>query len=99
VGFHNSKLVFKAKVEKRKNEIINRLNKTKREDFPDLQAEREQRDRKERNKKKEVLKDQKERERLVIEEKKKQEELLDYGRIMVEEQMVSNKGIKKTVQE
>lgn len=36
VGFHNEKLVKKAKVEKRKNEIVNRLNKTKREEHPDL---------------------------------------------------------------
>ncbi|KAJ1262181.1 hypothetical protein BS78_09G088100 [Paspalum vaginatum] len=41
VGFHNPKLVRTIKVEKRINEIVNRLNKTKVERKPDLKAERE----------------------------------------------------------
>ena len=41
VGFHSNKLVKKVKVEKRINDIVNRLNKTKQELFPDLAAERE----------------------------------------------------------
>ncbi|KAE8776986.1 coiled-coil domain-containing protein 25 [Hordeum vulgare] len=41
VGFHNSKLVRTVQVEKRINEVINRLNKTKVERTPDLKAERE----------------------------------------------------------
>lgn len=36
VGFHDAKLVKKYRIETRKNEIINRLNKTKEERFPDL---------------------------------------------------------------
>lgn len=35
-------------VEKKLGEVVNRLNKTKREAHPDLRAEREERDRKER---------------------------------------------------
>ncbi|XP_027081329.1 uncharacterized protein [Coffea arabica] len=41
VGFHNSKMVRIVKVEKRINEIVNRLNRTKVERKPDLKAERE----------------------------------------------------------
>jgi hypothetical protein len=41
VGFHNPKLVKTTRVEKRINEIVNRLNKTKVERTPDLKAERE----------------------------------------------------------
>eukprot|EP00899_Mesostigma_viride_P007061 jgi/Mesvir1/16356/Mv18104-RA.1 len=41
VGFHNNKLVKTVRVEKRINEIVNRLNKTKEERMPDLKAERE----------------------------------------------------------
>ena len=41
VGFHDDKLVRKIKVEKRKNEIVHRLNKTKVEAFPDLALERD----------------------------------------------------------
>lgn len=45
VGFHSNKLVTKVKVEKRINEVINRLNRTKQELYPDLAAERETYDR------------------------------------------------------
>lgn len=45
VGFHSNKLVKKVRVEKRINDIVNRLNKTKQELYPDLAAERENYDR------------------------------------------------------
>ena len=45
VGFHSNKLVRKVKVEKRINDTVNRLNKTKQELYPDLAAERENYDR------------------------------------------------------
>jgi hypothetical protein len=41
VSFHNPKQVRKCKAEKRINEIVNRLNKTKQEAYPDLAARRE----------------------------------------------------------
>lgn len=41
VSFHSLKNIRKCKVEKRSNEIVNRLNRTKREDNPDLAARRE----------------------------------------------------------
>ncbi|KAJ8892939.1 hypothetical protein PR048_005520 [Dryococelus australis] len=72
VGFFNDKEVRKLRVAKRINEIVNRLNKTKQEAQPDLQAEREERDRSEREDKKRLLREQKEREK--EEEKRKQEE-------------------------
>jgi hypothetical protein len=40
VGFHNSRLVKSIRIETRKNDVINRLNKTKEERFPDLRADR-----------------------------------------------------------
>lgn len=43
------------KVEKRINEIVNRLNKTKTERFPDLRVEREQRDQEEREDKRKEM--------------------------------------------
>ncbi len=60
------------RVEKRINEIVNRLNKTKEERKPDLKAEKDERDRKEREDKKKLLRDQKEREK--EEEKRKQQQ-------------------------
>ncbi|XP_046856872.1 coiled-coil domain-containing protein 25-like isoform X2 [Xenia sp. Carnegie-2017] len=49
VGFHKQKQVHVMSVEKRINEIVNRLNKTKTEKFPDLRSEREKRDQEERD--------------------------------------------------
>ena len=46
------------KVEKRINEIVNRLNKTKEETFPNLRGEREERDRLEREDSKQKLREQ-----------------------------------------
>eukprot|EP00126_Sphaerothecum_destruens_P005030 Sdes_comp18510_c0_seq1m8552 len=45
VGFHNPKLVRRFFVEKRENEIVNRLNKTKVEKYPDLREEQNLRQR------------------------------------------------------
>ncbi|PLN80875.1 coiled-coil domain-containing protein 25 [Aspergillus taichungensis] len=42
VSFHNQKLVKKVLVQERENVIINRLNKTRVEKFPDLKAEKEE---------------------------------------------------------
>ena len=39
VSFHKEKLVKKVYVKTRENAVINRLNKTKKEMFPDLEAE------------------------------------------------------------
>lgn len=43
VSFHREKDVMKIRVEKRINEVVNRLNKTKTEAQPDFRAEREKR--------------------------------------------------------
>jgi NFACT protein RNA binding domain len=45
VSFHKQKEVRKYKVEKTKNDILNRIKKTKTESFPDLATQREQYDR------------------------------------------------------
>lgn len=62
-------------VEKKINEIVNRLEKTKAERFPDLAAEKESRDREERNEKKAQLQEQKKREKEEQKRKKEMEEL------------------------
>lgn len=63
------------KVEKRINEIVNRLNKTKEEKFPDLRALREERDRAEREDQKHKLQEQKKREKEELERKEKEKEM------------------------
>jgi NFACT protein RNA binding domain len=55
VSFHKPKEVRKCKVEKKKNDILNRINKTKIEAFPDLAAQREQYDRERASAKKQEL--------------------------------------------
>jgi hypothetical protein len=55
IGFHRQKQVKKVHIEKRINEIINRLNKTKVEKFPDLAAEKAEFEKEERRKEKAAL--------------------------------------------
>ena len=45
------------KVERKINEVLNRLNKTRQERTPDLRLEREQRDREERELQKQLLRE------------------------------------------
>ncbi|KAF2862731.1 putative coiled-coil protein [Piedraia hortae CBS 480.64] len=63
VGFKNDRLVKKVLVSKRENAIVNRLNKTKVEKFPNLRQEKEDRDRELRK-----------RERIMAETKKKEDQ-------------------------
>lgn len=92
VGFHKDRDVKTIKVEKRLNEIVNRLNKTKIEKIkPDLKGEREERDRKEREDKKKLLREQKEQERELEKQKMKESELRSYSTLMAAEKMKSNK--------
>lgn len=63
------------KVEKRINEIVNRLNKTKEEKFPDLRTLREERDRSEREDQKHKMQEQKKREKEELERKEKEKEM------------------------
>ncbi|MCO5574096.1 hypothetical protein L7F22_027873 [Adiantum nelumboides] len=93
VGFHNSKLVKTVRVEKRINEVVNRLNKTKVERTPDLKAEREAYNAAERAERKAFLRDKKRREEIARLEKDKQAELRSYKGLMVSEKMTSNKDI------
>eukprot|EP01134_Creolimax_fragrantissima_P006992 CFRG6992T1 len=71
VGFHNEKLVKRVKIVKN-NAIINRLNKTKKESYPDLHQQRLERDAREVAKNKKALKiKMEEAKALGIEEEKK----------------------------
>ncbi|EPS65986.1 hypothetical protein M569_08789 [Genlisea aurea] len=102
VGFHSSKMVRTARVEKRINEILNRLNRTKVERTPDLKAEREAVNAVERAERKQQLREKKRREELERMEKERHAELRSYKNLMVAEKMTSNKDIaakNKTLQE
>lgn len=87
VGFHKDKEVRKIKVAKRINSIVNRLEKTKKEEFPDFRAEREKRDRLEREDKKKLLKEQQAREKELEKKRKEEAELRSYSTLMSSDSM------------
>lgn len=91
VAFHKDKDVRKVRVAKRSNEIVNRLNKTKKESFPDLRIERETRDRLEREDKKKLLREKREKEKEEEKKKKEEAELRSYSTLMKAENMTTNK--------
>lgn len=93
VGFHSNKLVKKVRVEKRVNDIVNRLNKTKQELYPDLAAERETYDRGIRATKKAEVQDVKKAERAAKEEEQRQADLRSYKNVMTADSMSSNKDM------
>ncbi|XP_055859294.1 coiled-coil domain-containing protein 25 [Episyrphus balteatus] len=90
VAYYKDNLVRKIRVEKRINEIVNRLNKTKIEEHPDFRAQKEARDAEERENNKRLLRKQKEK--MKEEEKKKLEEaeLRNYKSLMNAEKMSTN---------
>ncbi|KAL3645903.1 Coiled-coil domain-containing protein 25 [Castilleja foliolosa] len=96
VGFYSSKAVRTVRVEKRINDIVNRLNKTKVERQPDLKAERESVNAAEKAEKKQQMRVKKRHEELEKLEKDKQAELRSYKNLMVADKMTSNKDIAST---
>lgn len=95
VAFRDETLVRRVKVKKRNNEIVNRLNKTREERFPDLKAEKEAFEAEVRREKKEAYRVAEQR-RLEDERARREEaELRDYKHIMNEESMKSNKELSK----
>ncbi|KAG6706093.1 hypothetical protein I3842_07G209400 [Carya illinoinensis] len=96
VGFYNPKMVRTVRVDKRINDIVNRLNKTKVERKPDLKAEREAVSAAERAERKQQLRDKKRHEEMERLEKERQAELRSYKGLMVSENMTSNKQIATT---
>ncbi|EMS55932.1 hypothetical protein TRIUR3_33848 [Triticum urartu] len=91
-----------VQVEKRSNEVVNRLNKTKVERTPDLKAEREAVSAAEKAERKLQLRDKKRKEEMERLEKEKQAEIRSYKGLMVQDKMTSNKQVasgSKTLQE
>lgn len=92
VSFHDQKMVKKVHVPVRQNAIVNRLNKTKVEKFPDLREEREA-DQKEKRKAERIrLEEQKakDRQEKLDREKKKWQKDHAYDDLFQEENMISN---------
>lgn len=92
VSFHDQKLVKKVHVPARLNVIVNRLNKTKVEKYPDLRAEREA-DQKEKRKAERIQREEqkaRDRQEKLEREQKKWQKDHAYDDLFREENMVSN---------
>lgn len=95
VGFHNEKAVKKTKVERRVNEIVNRLERTKKELYPDLEAEKEAWNREQRGKAKAEAQAQRQAEKAAKEEKMRDEEIRSYKSVMREEDMTTVREMRE----
>ena len=96
VGFHDSAKVRKHRIEKN-NAVVNALNRTKREEHPDLEAIQNERLAEHRA---ELKEKKRKEEQLQKEEKRKREEekqLRSFSSLMTEENMLSNTEVKASV--
>ncbi|XP_071965005.1 coiled-coil domain-containing protein 25-like [Antedon mediterranea] len=93
IGFHRGKDVKSIKVEKKKNEIVNRLNRTKEEKFPDLRAEKEKRDQEERKESRRKVQEEREKEKSAAVQRKEEAELRSYSSLMTSDKMTSNQDV------
>lgn len=92
VSFHDQKMVKKIHVPVRQNHIVNRLNKTKVEKYPDLREEREA-DQKEKRKAERIQREEqkaKDRQEKLDREQKKWQKDHAYDDMFREENMISN---------
>ena len=81
VSFHSAKLVKKMSVTK-SNEIVNRLNRTKKELYPDLALERQAYDNVIRTQRKSEVQAQKKAEKTAKTEAQQQQDLRSYKHLM-----------------
>ncbi|KAL0638549.1 hypothetical protein Q9L58_002485 [Maublancomyces gigas] len=97
VGFKDQRKVKKVLVEARTNAIINRLNKTKTETFPDLAVQRDERDRTIRDREKKLMLERKKEEARVAKERKEKAWQKDhaYDDVFTEEAMEENLNDKR----
>ena len=95
VGYYNEKNIKKLIVDKKNNDIVNRLNRSKKEIYPDLEAEREAYEKEQRGKAKAVAISQKQEEKAAKEEQKRLDELKSYKNIMKEEDMVTVRELRE----
>lgn len=87
VSFKNNKQVKRVYVAERINEVVNRLNKTKVEKFPDLAEEKADHDRRVRQQLRQREQEQKEQEYRQVQDLKQKASDRGYGSIFDSEQM------------
>ncbi|KAJ1937696.1 hypothetical protein EC988_007815, partial [Linderina pennispora] len=87
VSFHNPRQVKRVHVKQRENAIVNRLNKTKREEHPDLRQQRADRDKDEKRELKRVYEKKRAEERKIINERKSEKEARSYDAVFKKAEM------------
>ncbi|KAJ3038874.1 Coiled-coil domain-containing protein 25 [Rhizophlyctis rosea] len=96
VTFVRPNMVKRVHVEKRINDVVNRLNKTREERTPDLSEEKIVREREERSVRREEEKKRKQEDLKVQAERKKEAEARSYGHVLNETKMKSNRAISES---
>lgn len=96
VSFHNVKEVRRTVVEKRVNEIVNRLNRSKTEAFPDFAKEKIDRAKELHRRERENVRRQAEAEKALREQRIKEKEARSYEKIHRPDAMTSNKDNRRT---
>ncbi|KAI0562735.1 hypothetical protein FGB62_54g121 [Gracilaria domingensis] len=99
VSFHRIGDVKRVTVEKRVNEIVNRLNRTKTEAHPDLAQEKTNRAKYLNKIAREQMRKNAEREKALREQRQQEKEARSYDRIHQSKDMTSNKDIRQTYTE
>lgn len=94
VGYTNPKLIKEYRVAK-SNDIVNRLNRTREELYPDLEAEKMAWEEARRKESRKLAKETKKQEKGEREEAKRVKELMSYDRILTDDVMVSNRELKE----
>jgi len=93
VGFKSHKAVKRVHVEKRINEIVNRLEKTKRvDDSPNFARELEERLAIDKREAKEKLRQHKTEQKVALKQKEEDRKIRSYEGVMNSDRMMSNKG-------
>lgn len=95
VSFHNARAVKRVTVEKRINEIVNRLNRTKTESFPNFAAEKLARKKELNRRAREQLRKKAEADKALREQRAREKEARSYDRIHKADSMISNKDIRQ----
>lgn len=103
VSFHRPGDVRRLVVEKRQNEILNRLNRSKTESFPDLAKEKilrmKELNRRARENSKKLMEQDNELREELREERQKEKEARSYDRMHKPEKMTSNKDLRQDFNE
>ncbi|KAK9845265.1 hypothetical protein WJX81_001594 [Elliptochloris bilobata] len=102
VGFKDQKQVRKVPAVKRVNDVVNRLNRSRREAFPNLAAEREAFEKEVRSAKKVELQTQRRAEKAAREAAQKEREQRSYSHLMQDDNMMTRAELGqkyKSVQE